>query len=393
MDQQTLSRIISGRLEDVVWESFSDADWKLLEYAAQREGVAPLVYWAFTRAEKFAYLPQAMRNFLHASYVSTRFQNEKNFEELGVLSQLFAQAEIPIVALKGVCFALTIYPDVGLRPMGDIDVLIPSSRLTDAVQIAKTLGYTDGKPEVAPGLRNLLNHEVCLQKTGLLSTTLELHKGLVASKAFSYAVPVNWFWTQTEPLADATQTRFQNLLMLTPVAQVLYAAVHAVLQHGGQHTPLCWYYDLDQLMRHYDERMDWELLLSQAKTFEWGTALGTALSMTCSYFETPIPDGVRTSLLKHTDRHQQLVAFKQTHFTTHILEELQTLMSLSWYGRFRLVLGLIAPSPAYMRWRYRLKHAWTVPVYYPIRWWGILKDAVRTLILLSKNLLSGVICA
>ena len=192
------------------------------------------------------------------------------------------------------------------------------------------IGYVDSHPEATSGLNDLLSHHIFLQKMDTQPFTLELHYSLVADKSFTYAVPVDWFWSQTELLGGPSQTRFENLHMLSPAAQILYAAAHAMLQHGGKNTPLRWYYDLDRLVRFYEERIDWELLLSQAETFEWGSALNAALSQTCIYFNTPVPDDVRASLSKHTDRHQELVALLQTKPDTHILEERQKLLSLNW---------------------------------------------------------------
>lgn len=385
IDNQTLNLIISDREKEVNWDSFSTSDWDALVRKAHSEGVGPLLYWTLSRSGKFSSLPEETRNFLRLMYASTWMQNQTNFKELEILARLFHEAEIPVVLLKGVCFALTIYPDVGLRPMGDMDVLVPASKLSEAVEIAKSLGYEDSKPETSPGLNDLLSHHVCLQKSSPQSVALEIHNSLVADKTFSFAVPVDWFWEQTESLNTSSKTRFENLLMLTPTAQVLYAASHAMLQHGGQNTPLRWYYDLDQLIRFYGGHMDWDLLLSQARKFEWGSALDAALSQTSACFDTPIPDNVRASLSESSDRHRQLVALKQIRPTTNILAERQTLLSLSWYGRFRLVAGLIFPSPAYMRWRYRLKSPWSLPGYYLFRWWGILKDAVRTVNVLWKR--------
>jgi hypothetical protein len=381
----TLSLIISGRMPDLGGDSFSAADWDALARKAHSEGVGPLLYWTISGSGKFSSLPQETRNFLRLMYASAWMQNQQIFKELEALARLFHQAEIPVVALKGVCFALTIYPDVGLRPMGDLDILVPKTKLAEAVHIAKTLGYEDTLPDASPGLRDLLNHEICLQKKGTLPITLEIHHSLVADKTFSYAVPVDWFWEQTELLGGDSQTRFENLRMLTPTAQVLYAASHAMLQHGGKNAPLRWFYDLDRLIRFYDGRLDWNLLLSQARLFEWGSALEAALAQTHAYFDTPIPAPVRASLLEQTDRHQKLVALLKIKPATHILVERQKLLSLNWYGRFRLVLALIAPSPAYMRWRYQLKSSWLVPAYYPFRWWGIFKDALHTVIVTLKK--------
>jgi hypothetical protein len=319
-------------------------------------------------------------------YAGTWMNNQRILKELDILAQAFKQAGIPLVVLKGACFALTIYPDIGLRPMGDLDILVPGSKKSEAVRIARSLGYGDTTPEASPGLDDLLSHDVGLQKTGSPSIALEIHYSLVADRSFRYAVPVDWFWEQIEPLDTGLwKARDLDLFMLTPTAQVLYAAAHAMLQHGGINAPLRWFYDLDRLVRSYEGRLDWELLLAQAKTFEWGSALEAALAKTAACFGTPIPEYLLASLAGIADKNQDLVALKQVKPATHILEEGLKLRSLNLYGKFRLVLALIAPSPAYMRWRYQLKTSWAIPAYYVIRWWGILKDGFRSLVSLFKK--------
>jgi hypothetical protein len=143
---------------------------------------------------------------------------------------------------------------------------------------------------------------------------------------------------------------------------------------------LRWFYDLDRLVRAYSGYLDWDELLSQARIFEWGSALHAALLKTTAFFQTPIPEKVLSSLEKVSDRNQSLIAIKQTRPATHIIEEMQKVLSLKGNARFRLLLALTVPSPAYMRWRYGLKSTWAVPVYYMIRWWNILTDGIRSLI-------------
>lgn len=388
INNHTLSLIIVERLQEVDIDSFSSADWDLLIAKAHSEGVAPLVYWTLSKSGKFSSLTESVRNSLRAMYSSTWMYNQKILKELEVLSRLFDQADIPVVVLKGACFALTIYPDIGLRPMGDLDLLVPKEKLAEAVKIAMSLGYADTLPEASPGLNDLLSHHACLQKMGEHSIALEIHHSLVADKSFVYSVPVDWFWTQTELLNTSPQTKFSSLQMLTPAAQVLFAATHAMLQHGGKNAPLRWFYDLDLLLRFYADHIDWSLLLSQAREFEWRSALDAALFQTCTYFDTPIPVYVRASLSEQSDRHQGLVELMKIRPATHILEERQKLLSLNWIGRFRLIFALILPTPAYMRWRYQLKSSWMLPAYYLIRWAGILKDAFYTLSHLVKRPLS-----
>jgi hypothetical protein len=265
--------------------------------------------------------------------------------------------------------------------MADLDLLVPASKLSEAVRITKSLGYVDAVPEAFPGLSDLLGDEISLQKTGAPFIMLELHNSLLVDKSFTYAVPVDWFWEQTEPMDGLpSKIRFENLRMLTPTAQVLYASAHAMLKHGGRDTTLRWYYDLDRLIRFYADRMDWDLLLLQAKAFQWGSALDAALSQTYNYLGTPIPNHVLADLSESTDRHRNLIALKKNSPSTRVLDEYQNLMARKWYGRFILILGLIVPGPAYMRWRYGLKTSWALPAWYLFRWWEILKDVIRTVV-------------
>ena len=385
-DTQTISKLISGQERDLDLDSFSPADWDTLARKAYAEGVGPLLYWRISKIENVSSLPDETRSFLRILYAGTHLQNQVLFKELEQLASDLHQAGIPAVVLKGACLALTVYPDLGLRPMGDVDVLVPTPKLDEAVGIAKSLGFVDAAPEASSGLHELLSHHVSLQKAGSQAVIVEIHDRLAGEDAFSFAVPVGWFWEQAEPLDNSSLMQFQSLLMLSPVAQILYAAGHAMLQHGGENAPLRWFYDLDLLIRHYHERMDWDLLLSQAKTFEWGSALAAALFRTVTYFNTPVPKTVLAALAQATDRHRELVALKQSRSETHILLERQKLLSLNLYGRIRLILALLVPNPAYMRHRYHLKSSWMLLFYYPFRWWLILKDALRTLIVIVRNL-------
>jgi hypothetical protein len=61
--------------------------------------------------------------------------------ELESLTCLFYQTGIEVVALKGVCFVLTVYLDIALRPMGDMDLLVTKAKLAEAIAIAKSLYY------------------------------------------------------------------------------------------------------------------------------------------------------------------------------------------------------------------------------------------------------------
>ena len=125
-------------------------------------------------------------------------------------------------------------------------------------------------------------------------------------------------------------------------------------------------------------RLDWDRLLTQARIFEWSSAVSAALSQTVALFETPVPQTVLGELSHRADRNTERVAALRDQPATHTLEELQKLRSLNWRARLSLLLALVAPSPAYMRWRYGLKTGRALPAWYLYRWWGIFKDMLHT---------------
>lgn len=383
--KHTLARFVGGHEFAPDWLSFSADEQRILTLLAQQEGLAPLLYWRLSQSGRFSSLSGEQRDALRASYASTWMVNRQIFKELESLSVALEQAGVPLVLLKGACFALTLYEDIGLRPMGDLDILVPKEKFDQALLVAHDLGYADQLPQAAHGLRELLNHEVCLQKSGL-AFALEIHHSLVADKTYAYAVPVDWFWTQTRLFAGAkTGMRFGALLLLSPEAQLLYAAAHAMLQHGGQGSPLRWFYDIDQLIRQSKSHLDWDLVLKQAKIFEWGSALAAALEQAGGYFGTPLPAAILPNLASLTDRHQNFVRQKQTQPATHTLLEYQKFQTLDWNGRFRFVLALAFPTPAYMRWRYGFQSSWLLPGFYLLRLIEIFKDGLLTLWVLLRD--------
>ena len=128
MDTHTLSLLISGREKEISENTLATLDWDELARAAHVEGVGPLLYWQLSQSGRLSSLPEKTRDFLLLLYGGTRIQNQEMFKELESLAHAFHQGGIELVALKGICLALTVYPDVALRPIGDMDVLVPKAK-------------------------------------------------------------------------------------------------------------------------------------------------------------------------------------------------------------------------------------------------------------------------
>lgn len=413
------------------WQAYSATDWDLLVTMARTEGVAPLMYHTFRTTDWPAPMSDHHRHQLQTAYYAAAAHNLLIHQELTrILAALANQpTNKQIILLKGIALGPTLYPDQALRPVSDIDLLLPREQIDTTVQTVKSLGYRTATPEMAAGHNEAAGHHVHLRGGPEDSVAVELHWNLVSSDTDWRTPPMDWFWSQTEewkmesgkgkmeggrgkvekgkwkrekgedlsddvdsPPSDV-HSPFSNLqptssiLQLTPTAHLLYLAAHLMLQHGGAQARLIWYYDLHLLIGQAGDRLDpstgsglrWEELLARAREFRWAPALHAALEGTQERFGTPLPAGFLDALAETQDQQAaRSVARRAGPVQTRAVRTWDTLAAKSWRARLRHAWTLACPSPEYVRWRYEPQPAWLWPFYYPYRWLDILRDGLTT---------------
>ena len=106
--------------------------------------VGPLLYWHL-KAYGISY-PQAVRKSLAAMYARQKLIAAAQAETLSEIITAFSAAGLDSVVLKGGALAHVIYPEPGLRPMEDLDILIPPDRAGNARAILLDLGFNAPSP-------------------------------------------------------------------------------------------------------------------------------------------------------------------------------------------------------------------------------------------------------
>jgi len=292
-------------------------------------------------------------------------------EELKRLDEVFSQPySIPVAVLKGGALAFTLYPDSSLRPVSDLDLLVPKEFLPEALARLKDAGYSPWAEEMAPGLNLLLGHHFDLKKEGL-PFCLELHWTLSLSEHERYPLDMTWFWRHVEPLKLPFPNHF---LTLDPTAHLLYIAAHALLQHGEAELDPKWLYDLHLLVEKERERIDWEELAKQAAASRWSEAVLRALRRCAELLGTRIPEEAFSLLEEGRDKAIAKLLEEKAQPRRKGEKAWEKLNSLDWVGKLGLLRGLLLPSPAFVRWRYRPNPSWTWPLFYPYRWFDILRE-------------------
>jgi hypothetical protein len=117
------------------------ADWEPLVKAAIHDRLAGLVYTRLYRAGLLDRIAPAQAQALYRTYSRTAAENLVRIHELREIRTAAHQAGIPFVLLKGMALLATVYADIGLRPMDDMDLWVrPQDRRRFAALLADA-GY------------------------------------------------------------------------------------------------------------------------------------------------------------------------------------------------------------------------------------------------------------
>src|SRR5574337_1314896 len=117
-----------------------ELSWSVILQQAQAHDVFPLLYRNLLTLDCRG-VPAEVRATLDRRYKANAIRNLLLARELARLLQAFSAAGIPVVPLKGVTLAESLYGDPALRVCIDIDILVPRRMASNACDLPLTAGY------------------------------------------------------------------------------------------------------------------------------------------------------------------------------------------------------------------------------------------------------------
>ncbi len=260
--------------------NFTIEQWEEILELAKGHYIAPFLY------TKLNNLPIQVPNEISVKLKKSYFQNTgRNLAIASVFKQIAMALEtqnIPLIPLKGVYLAQTLYKTLGERVIGDFDLLVPKDKLLLAFEIATQVGFTSSKPLILEEWIRT-KHQLCLQVNPENKFGLEWHWHIF-SPTQSHQLKVDALWDRAVPIEIAQY----HMMALSHEDTVLHLANHI----SNHHQFLFGFRNLIDLMlfcdKHQDE-LDWHLIGSRAR--KWGIDKGAfvAIYIVRHYLGAPIP--------------------------------------------------------------------------------------------------------
>ncbi len=280
----------------------------------------------------------------------TAFRTLYLLQELGRQVARLKEAGIDVLVLKGAGLAVTVYRTIALRPMVDVDLLARREQVPALLDALAAAGY-ERAVEPRPGAALEFENEIPLSKAGLEPVRFDVHWSLFDSLYYQANLSLDWFWQSARTQA------WQGFALPVPgpEAQLIHLCGHLALHHA-QTPALLWLNDLAEVLEAGRESIQWDLLLRKAAELELVLPLQTYLSEAATTWDAPLPPEALARL-----RALPVSAAEARVFRRHAGKQAASLSSrvlpdlaeLPPGRRLRYVWTKLAPSPAYMRDRYR----------------------------------------
>lgn len=195
-------------------------------------------------------------------------QNIVRLDALGQVVEALRRAGVSPLILTGAALAETVYANISLRPMADIDLLIHEDSIETAKDCLTSLGYS---------LQS--NEDLAFYRIIRFPVNLDIHYGIW----YMPEAALQHLWDASQPVSIAgTSAR-----TLPADEALIYTAAHAVVHHGALAATAL--EDINRICRFYQPALDWDNIVKKVKEYNLVVPLYHIFAEAIQAKDAPIP--------------------------------------------------------------------------------------------------------
>jgi hypothetical protein len=293
-------------------------DWHLILSWSHWHGVTPLIYHILKEID-WAGIPEEITEILERSFRINMARNLFLSSEIDRVFEALGKRGVISIPIKGIFLSEEVYPDISFRMITDIDLLIRREDLTRAEESLVELGYCRDS-----ALREEFFPENCYtlhmekgEKNGQ-KVCVELHWGLANRR--DYSLPMESWWEKITSISNggamaddrslvydrskvdkksiiADRRNLQDgysrngihRLRMRPEVTLIYLTING---HMSRYSFLKQLVDIAQVIKFYEQDMDWETVICTAYELGLLDNLIFALGLVQKMFDVPIAEAL-----------------------------------------------------------------------------------------------------
>jgi hypothetical protein len=259
-------------------------DWQYILEVSIRHGISPLFYQGLQQASETADLkrtvPPTILAELGKLYDGTGTRNRRLYGVVGDIVKACDQVDTPIMGLKDLQLAREVYPDLGLRPMGDLDLLIHRADYEKVSRCLHELGFLPlPQADIPFTLKYASGHQWQRPSDNvwvdLQWTVMQREWDVYGEGSFSFASAR--LWSQAVSLAIDDY----RLLAPRPEDMLFHLCLHL---EGHQDCEFILFCDIAEFLKTYATRFDWQYFIQLTKAYRAESSVYYVLLLTQHLF-------------------------------------------------------------------------------------------------------------
>ena len=258
-------------------------EWVGLVETANLNLLTPALYTSLRDNGVLEYIhdPQ-LTGFLHEVYSRNRERNEGILRQIKDMETILGQHAIPQLLLKGgAALSESLYPDIGMRLMNDLDIMIAPAHFDEALKLLRQSGYE----EFGRDLGRWHHHTPRMSKEGF-PAALEPHFRVVFDRNIEYI-----------PFSDTTSIKsvradLEATYVLKPTWHLYHIFLHTAVidqNHRKWKLGLRYLYDFVMVAKAYEDDIDWQEMYALARKHEHEKILEDFLYLADTLFGLKTP--------------------------------------------------------------------------------------------------------
>jgi len=258
--------------------------WPEVLEAASYHLVTPAAAWCLRDSTG---VPRDVADYFDAALFLNRERNKNISNALTLALQSLNAVKISPVLLKGAAaLAEDLYPDFGMRVLGDIDLLVPETRILDASRVLTEAGFEPTREQKR--WFSVVHHHLPIQIHPEFCAGIEVHK----------RVMINTLGTLVNTrscLEHAKSVQFRGMTALLPSAtdRVAHNIAHAQVEDGDHQRgvpQLRQLLDLVMIRERYEVEINWAEIVQRFDQRGLLPAVTDTLDLTEALFGQSMPE-------------------------------------------------------------------------------------------------------
>lgn len=266
----------------------------VMEYSI-RHDIQPLLYWNLNQIDTDKEVPEKVMAILKKNYYQNVLHNMSIYDQLGIVLSAFINSGIKVIVLKGAFLAEIVYINIGLRSLGDIDLLIGKEDLQKAKKELAGLGYD------YPVHPTML-HEILYDK---LDTNKEIH---FTNQEKKILIDIHWDIIPSDIPHKIDINAFWNNAQSIKIAgiETLALSVEDLLFHLCLHLDkhiddecdnvapfqLKGFCDVAEVIKFYNGNINWKYLVQSSENCRIKYEMYQVLYIVNKFFGVLVPEDV-----------------------------------------------------------------------------------------------------